>query len=510
VLLDALLWAALSLPVALALISPSQGGPLRWRPVLSLLLMAVAVAVSRRYPLASLVIVVGWTLQDGNVSFAIPVMSYLVGVRMRAARPAALAFAAIVAAGTVLNVVVLDTGAATWFFLTATLLFAGVLPWLVGRYRRQHQELLRAGWERADRLERERQFIAEQSRLRERSRIARDMHDSLGHELSLIALRAGALEVCSDPNEQRQAASELRMSAAGAIERLRDIIGVLSDRTDPAPLEPVHESVAGLVERARRSGLAARLRLDGDPVERSPMLERAVYRVVQESLTNAARHAPGAEVVVLLNHSAEETTVSVTNGRPPAGPLPGSGAPGGSGNRGHRAGRAHRAGPARGRDPARRPVRRGFPAARPAAGTAAGGRRGRPTRRRGRGGSGPRRGHLGFDEAVARGPAAGTPQPRRGAHRAGVDRGGARPDLLLVRHLQLGTGGRRLRAAAPRPGAGGPGAGTPCAAGGAAAQVPGASRPARDGLRVLHRRQLPVRAADLPAVLRRRPVGGEG
>jgi signal transduction histidine kinase len=325
VLLDALLWTALSVPVAPALTSAAQGGPLPWRPVLSLLLMAVAVAASRRYPLASLVIVVGWTLQDGNASFAIPVMSYLVGVRMRAARPAALAFAAIVAAGTVINVVVLDTGAATWFFLTATLLFAGVLPWLVGRYRRQHQELLRAGWERADRLERERQFIAEQSRLRERSRIARDMHDSLGHELSLIALRAGALEVCSDPDEQRQAASELRMSAGGAIERLRDIIDVLSDRTDPAPLEPVHESVTSLVERARRSGLAVRLRLDGDPVERSPMLERAVYRVVQESLTNAARHAPGAEVVVLLDHSVEETTVSVTNGRPPAGPLPGAG-----------------------------------------------------------------------------------------------------------------------------------------------------------------------------------------
>lgn len=321
-LLDALLWAALSLPAAAALISPPWDGTAAWRPLLTLALLAAAISVSRRYPLAALLIVVTWTLEDGNASFAIPVMSYLVGIRMRTARPAALAFAAIVVSGTVINVVVLDTSAVTWFVLTATLLFAGVLPWLVGRYRRQHRELELAGWERAEQLEREREFIAEQSRLRERSRIAQDMHDSLGHELSLIALRAGALEVSPDPDEQRRAASELRASAAVATERLRDIIGVLRDGAEPAPLEPVHETVAELVERARRSGLAVRLRVDGDPARRAPMLDRAVYRVVQESLTNAAKHAPGAAIDVLVAHTADETLVSVTNERPPAGALP--------------------------------------------------------------------------------------------------------------------------------------------------------------------------------------------
>ncbi|GIH16991.1 sensor histidine kinase [Rugosimonospora africana] len=322
VLLDVLLWAALSLPAATALISPPWSAAANWRALFTLALLAVAVAASRRYPLASLVIVVTWTLQDGNAAFAIPVMSYLVGIRMRTARPAALGFAAIVVAGTVINVVVLDTSAVTWFVLTATLLFAGVLPWLVGRYLRQHRELERAGWERAEQLEREREFIAEQARLRERARIAQDMHDSLGHELSLIALRAGALEVSPDLEQRRRAASELRANTGAAIERLRDIIGVLRDGTEPAPLEPVHETVSDLVDRARRSGLAVRLRVNGDPARPAPMLDRAVYRVVQESLTNAAKHAPGAAVTVLVTHAAKELTVTVTNDPPPAGPLP--------------------------------------------------------------------------------------------------------------------------------------------------------------------------------------------
>ena len=74
-----------------------------------------------------------------------------------------------------------------------------LLPWLVGRYARQQYELVRAGWELAERLEREQDLTAERMRLLERSRIASDMHDSLGHELSLIALRAAALQVDADP-----------------------------------------------------------------------------------------------------------------------------------------------------------------------------------------------------------------------------------------------------------------------------------------------------------------------
>ena len=152
----------------------------------------------------------------------------------------------------------------------------------------------------------------ERARLRERSRIAEGMHDSVGHELSLIALRAAALEVDADlPERHRRAATELREAAATATDRLGEIIGVLREADAQAPVVPNDESVADLVARAAASGLAVRLLENADQPEGadqpdvSPMVDRAVHRVVQESLTNASKHAPGASVVVTITRSAD-------------------------------------------------------------------------------------------------------------------------------------------------------------------------------------------------------------
>lgn len=320
---DAALWALLSAPIAWALISPPSPTYAGLRLAASLLVMAAAVGLSRRWPLVSLVLVILPTLIDGNFAFAIPVVSYLVGLRMTRARPAGLVFAIIALGGTVLNLAVLDSGLAIWFLTATTLLFAGVFPWLVGRYRRQHQELTFAGWERADLLERERRGADERVRMRERARIAQDMHDSLGHELSLIALRAGALEVAPDLDERhRRVAGELRASVASATLRLRDIIGVLREDAEPAPTQPTGEGITGLVERARDAGMTVRLSYDGAGHGLAPMAERAAHRVVQEALTNANRYAPGAPVTVRVITEPERTAVVVHNERPPAGPLP--------------------------------------------------------------------------------------------------------------------------------------------------------------------------------------------
>jgi signal transduction histidine kinase len=329
VLLDALLWAALSAPIAWALVSPPHRQFYGWRLAGSLALMAVAVLASRRQPLVSLVLVVVPTAVDGNFAFAIPVMSYLVGLRMVRGRPAALAFAGIALSGTAVNLGLLDTGMQTWFLTATTLLFAGVFPWLVGRYRRQHRELVLAGWEQADLLEREQRGAADRARMRERARIAQDMHDSLGHELSLLALRAGALEVAPDLDDpHRRAAGELRASVAAATDRLREIIGVLREDAEPPPTRPASASVVELVEGARQAGMSVQL-IGDDPAEANPvrpeelppMPARAMHRVVQEALTNAARYAPGASVTVRLARAGTRIEVSVVNEPPPAGPL---------------------------------------------------------------------------------------------------------------------------------------------------------------------------------------------
>ncbi|WP_265864757.1 sensor histidine kinase [Streptomyces sp. SKN60] len=192
-------------------------------------------------------------------------------------------------------------------------------PWLIGRYVRQYDRLVRSGWELADRMEREQAAVADRERLRERSRIAGDMHDSLGHDLALIAVRAGALEV--DPAlgpKQQHAAGELRRAAADATERLRDVIGVLREDHTAPPTTPPDETLPELLARAHASGLP--ITLTGDPVPSLPgMPGRALHRVVQEALTNAAKHAPGAPITVTVGAADPGDTVRVRVANGPGG-----------------------------------------------------------------------------------------------------------------------------------------------------------------------------------------------
>ncbi|QWF78998.1 hypothetical protein HUW46_02399 [Amycolatopsis sp. CA-230715] len=298
--------------------------------VLGLLSVTVSVATARWSPLVSLV-AAAVTSVDTLFNFAdrVPawpiglmvVMCCFAGRRMPRAREALIAFAAIGLAGVPVSFAVNDTEMADWGAMAAVLLFAGLLPWQVGRYLRLREDLVRTGWQRAEDLENQQRIVADQARLRERARIASDMHDSLGHELALIAVRAAALEVAGGLGEsQQREAAELRKSAAVATDRLRQIIGVL--REEQAPTEPVDDSVLEVVERARRSGMLIDSEVDesrSDP----DMVGRAVHRVVQEGLTNAAKHAPGAAVTVRVRRSEDETTVLVRNAKPPTGPMPG-------------------------------------------------------------------------------------------------------------------------------------------------------------------------------------------
>ncbi|MFF3336592.1 sensor histidine kinase [Streptomyces sp. NPDC002888] len=339
----ALLWAVLALPALsadrLGLNEPRPA----WQQGAGLGVLAVAVAVARRRPLAAFALTAALNLAAApalfNVSYglALGVLALLLGLRADRARPAALVFAAVACAGTAKTALVGIDPAPEWVVLMATLLFGCVFPWLGGRYWRQSRELAEAGWNRAARLEGERRGAEERARLRERARIAQDMHDSLGHELSLIALRASALQVAADlPEHHRTAVADLRAAAADATDRLHRIIGVLREDDEPAPLTPAGESVEQLVARAAESGLPVRW----EPTEAATTVtpggvtERILYGVVREALTNAARHAPGAPVTVAAAEDDDGTTVTITNGRPTQ---EGSASSGGSGLRGLRA-----------------------------------------------------------------------------------------------------------------------------------------------------------------------------
>lgn len=189
-----------------------------------------------------------------------------------------------------------------------------MLPWFAGRYRRQQAELLRAREERVERLERERGLVAERAQAQERARIAADLHDSVGHDLALIALRAGAMELAPGlAGPDREAAAALRASAVEATDRLRHALGML--RVGTAPMTPFDEPVAALVERSAGAGMAVRLEMQTEAEPLRPLVDRAVYRVVQEALTNAAKHAPGEVVTVQIKQEKAVVRVTVVNAK---------------------------------------------------------------------------------------------------------------------------------------------------------------------------------------------------
>jgi signal transduction histidine kinase len=281
--------------------------------------MTVAVVVSRRLPVVAAAIpaLLPLALSPEMYHERLVAAQLMLGLRLgrRTARTATglLFFVGVCTAGLV-PVAVTDTSLTSWSRASTTAVLTVLLPWLVGRYLRQRDELIRTGWELAERMEHERDLAGERERLRERSRIARDVHDSVGHELSLIALQAGAIEVDRAAGQAaRRAAAELRAAAARATGCLQEVIGVLRDDADAVPMLPANDTVGSLIERAVASGM--QVTVVGELPPLLPLAARAAYRVVQESLTNAAKHAPGSPVEVrLVDHlEAGEAVVTVAN-----------------------------------------------------------------------------------------------------------------------------------------------------------------------------------------------------
>ncbi|MFF8606061.1 sensor histidine kinase [Streptomyces sp. NPDC015346] len=224
-----------------------------------------------------------------------------------------------------------------------------VTAWgMLVRSRRQLVEALR---ERAHRAESEAELRAEQAQRLAREAIAREMHDVLAHRLTLLSVHAGALEFRPDapPAQVARAAGVIRDSAHEALQDLREIIGVLrapGDGVDGDRPQPTLASLDTLVEESRRAGtevvLDVDLGLDPDlHVDPDPDLDpghesaadpadprvpaatgRTVYRIAQEGLTNARKHAPGTEVTVTVRgRPGDGLTVEVRNPAP-TGPVP--------------------------------------------------------------------------------------------------------------------------------------------------------------------------------------------
>jgi signal transduction histidine kinase len=155
----------------------------------------------------------------------------------------------------------------------------------------------------------------EVARAAERDRIGREIHDTVGHPATLIAVSAAALAATSPDESTREAAERLRQLARRALAEMRAALGLLGA---DAELRAGIDALPALVDRARETGMRVELvGTDGLGDDVPLGVERTVYRLVQESLTNAARHAEGAEVQVRLERWARELRVTVLNTAPP-------------------------------------------------------------------------------------------------------------------------------------------------------------------------------------------------
>jgi signal transduction histidine kinase len=217
-----------------------------------------------------------------------------------------------------------------WQVLLAMALVStpALLTWLGAdsvRWRRGYYAALE---EKAQRLERERDALAQVAAAAERARIARELHDIVAHHVSVMVVQAdgAAFALETSPDKTREALAAISGTGRQALAEMRRLLGMLRSPTAGPELAPVPgtSQLGALLEQTRAAGVPVSLRQEGTPAaSRVNGADLAVYRVVQEALTNVRRHGgPGVTAAVTIRYTADAITVDVTDdGRGAAAPL---------------------------------------------------------------------------------------------------------------------------------------------------------------------------------------------
>ena len=288
---------AISIVVGLSLLLV-QVVPLLWRrshP--SLVLLLVGGAFGAR-------VLLGFS--PGIAGFGLLVAMYSVAAyEMRARR---LAFLVVAGLGFVAGFVVFGvTGNPRSFAITIPSLFF-VAAWLIGDYLRTRRAYVAQLEERAARLERERDQDRRLAADEERTRIARELHDVVAHDVSVIAIQAGAARAvqASKPEAAAQALGLIETTARETLIELNRLLGVLRGGNGATPdrsPQPGIGQLAGLVEELRAAGLEVDARIEGEAEPLPPALDLSAYRILQEATTNVLKHARAHRVDIRVRYS---------------------------------------------------------------------------------------------------------------------------------------------------------------------------------------------------------------
>ena len=292
-----------------------------WFSLTAAVSIAVPLALRRHFPFAAPALV--WLLAaavsfvDGRV-VTFPIGVYLAGMvaalllgHLANGTRARQGLVVVVASASV--VAFHDPGGDLAELVLTPLLFA--VLWVTGYALRQRLLDVEAAQRRASRLEHEREQSERSAVLQERTRIAREMHDVVGHGLSVMTVQAGAVRRLLAPDQARQREALLAVEETGreALAEMRRLVTVLRDPDDAVPLAPPPglAQLPSLLSHTRTCGLPVELTTEGTPRPLPAALDLVAYRVVQEGLTNALRHAGATSARVYLRYRAARLEIEV-------------------------------------------------------------------------------------------------------------------------------------------------------------------------------------------------------
>jgi signal transduction histidine kinase len=317
-----------------ALAFGAKGSDVPWAVLLAgLVVSTIALLLRHRAPaiVLAVVLIVSLTTGWGPV-VVLPVLLAIFTVAEYDVRRTLIATAILAAVGLV------ATGPIHHQHLT----FTGVLSRLapiglavaLGLYLRARADYITGLRDRAARLEREQALLAQQAVGEERVRIARELHDVVAHNVSLMVVQAQALAATGGDSEQRQALGRVADLGRDALSEMHRMLGVLRLQNGGAAERQPQPGVADLgtlIARTREAGLQTSLTVEGEPRDLPTAVDLSVYRIVQEALTNVVRHARADHATVTLAYSTGSVEITVLDDGAGETPPAGGGGPNGHG-----------------------------------------------------------------------------------------------------------------------------------------------------------------------------------